>query len=125
MACVGGVATAAIAATAAALVGPETIGLLFGADARLPRASTSMIAAGCVLAATGLLLLLVAVAANRAPHAFFVWVGAASVGLCAFAVNPAAADLRFALAFLLVECVAVAEFLDKGSGHQSSPWALV
>ena len=106
--CLAGAATAAIAGTAAALIGPQTIGLLFGSDAQLPRSSTSLIAAGCVLAATGLLLLLVAVAANRSPHAFFVWLCATVVGLCAFAVNPAAADLRFAVAFLLVECIAVA-----------------
>jgi hypothetical protein len=106
--CLGGVAMAGVAATAAALIGPQTIGWLFGSDSRLPRASTSLIAGACVLAATGLLLLLVAVAANRSPHAFFVWLGAASVGVCAFAVNPAAADLRFAVAFLLVECIAVA-----------------
>jgi hypothetical protein len=103
----GGFALVPVAALAAAVVGPELIGVLFGKGSELPTSSTVLIAVGSVLAVTSLLLLLVAFAAGRAPLVFATWMVAATVGVVVYAalfgLDP---ELRFATTFAIVEFLA-------------------
>jgi hypothetical protein len=102
-----GVAIAPVIAAAAFLIGPQVVGLLFGKASELPAGSTALIAAGSVLAVTALMLLLVAVAADRSPQVLLVWLVAAAIGALAFAVLTTEPSMRFAIAFFGVECLAV------------------
>lgn len=103
---VGGLAVAGVAG---ALLGPALLRLVFGATVEVSRVQAGVLAAGCALAITNLVLLLAVLALGRAASAARAWVVALVVGAgAAGALGGLSALGTTAGAFLVAEAAATA-----------------
>lgn len=106
------VAGTVAAGVAGALVGPPLVQLVFGGDVRIAAGTSGWLAAGSALAVGNLVLMVVALAEDRAAQVARVWAGAAAVALTVLLVPVAGEPLtRTVAAFVTAEVVASAALL--------------
>lgn len=102
------VVTASVAAGTAGLIGPDVIGLVFGADFRPTAPFVAIVAVGTVLAVGGLLLDQVYIATAQEGRLPVTWLGAVALAGVLVLSLPGAPELRVAGAFSLATAAAVA-----------------
>ena len=102
------VAGAAAAGVGAALVGPPLIELVFGGGVRIAAAPSGWVAVGSALAVGNLVLMVVALAEDRAAQVARVWAGAAALALAVLLALVMVDPLpRTVAAFVVAEVVAL------------------
>jgi len=112
------------AAIGAAWIGPALTELVFGDTVRLAAADTAVVAVGSVFALANLVLVVGALARDRAGGAAAVWLAAAPAGLAGYLLRGGTSLDRTCGAFLAVEVAAWVGFLavevrsDRLAGRQ-------
>jgi O-antigen/teichoic acid export membrane protein len=104
----GTVVLVVVAAAGAAWLGPEVLRLVFGDDVVLGPGQAAIVAAGCTLAVSSLVLAIGSLARNRAPSVARAWVAAVAVGAVGFVLMSGHDPLdRTVWTFLVIEAAAL------------------
>jgi O-antigen/teichoic acid export membrane protein len=112
-------AAAGLAAVAGAWPGPELLGVVFGADVVLNRDQGALTASSCTLAIGNLVLVVLALAHDRAGSAARSWLAALAAAVVAYpALLSLSAPLRITACLLVAELVA---FIALGLAGRRRP----